>query len=213
MIALLAAASAAFLALSPADRNALSACSVDADALQAYLEMEQGAFDQDLDGGWRAVSSRDGCEDGAGVLISAYIQFSVPKPPEAHRILRWHAGQVFAGVDRTDRALAFFAGSYEVGPGAQGDDWDQYVDATIAFLQRDRDGLQAARNRLAAMAPSTEEIAEKRAYFEANPDVAAMFPNWREMIAKPQNIDVVDGLIACFDKPYREAYGGSCRGR
>ncbi|MEM1246425.1 MAG: hypothetical protein AAGK22_08635 [Acidobacteriota bacterium] len=27
----------------------------------------------------------------------------------------------------------------------------------------------------------------------------------------PPNLDVVDGLLRCFDRPYAEAYGASCR--
>jgi hypothetical protein len=27
----------------------------------------------------------------------------------------------------------------------------------------------------------------------------------------PMNLDVLDGLIACFDRPYSEAYDAKCR--
>lgn len=57
--------------------------------------------------------------------------------------------------------------------------WRLYREATIAFIQRDR----AALERFRAMLASTSE--------------------------QPPNLDVVDGLIRCFDRPYAEAY--ACR--
>lgn len=27
----------------------------------------------------------------------------------------------------------------------------------------------------------------------------------------PMNIEVVDDLVTCFDRPYRQAYGSDCR--
>jgi hypothetical protein len=66
--------------------------------------------------------------------------------------------------------------------------WNVYVDATIAFLDRDRDALLKARTRLAEIPPEAGK------------------PN-----SKPMNLDVVDGLVRCFDRSYRDAYS-ACRG-
>ena len=101
-----------FLALSPYNQSELTACGVDADALDTYLEMDQHSFDQDFRGGWREVSEREGCGVGAATLIETYILFSQPSPPKSHGILRWHAGQILAGENETARAIAFFQGTY-----------------------------------------------------------------------------------------------------
>ena len=41
-------------------------CSYDLDAM---LALDQQAFDQDMDGGWRPLGQRDGCEAAAAELI------------------------------------------------------------------------------------------------------------------------------------------------
>ena len=79
--------------------------------------------------------------------------------------------------------------------------WNAYADATIAFLRRDRIALQQARKRLvAAPIPTT---------MERLPD--GSFRSGSHASQAP-NLDVVDGLIKCFDRSYLEAYGSpSCR--
>ena len=87
--------------------------------------------------------------------------------------------------------------------------WNYYVDATTAFLRRDKPALLAARERLAAVAyPENASLPPlKDGYFEfpGQPGQPVMRMRW------PPNIDVVDRLVTCFAKPYSEAYGSSCR--
>ena len=71
---------------------------------------------------------------------------------------------------------------------------------TVAFLNGDRAGLEAARARLAAT-PEPDNWAEVTASFREKYNV---------QIKWPMNLDVLDGLIACFGKSYDEAYG-DCR--
>lgn len=68
--------------------------------------------------------------------------------------------------------------------------WNPYVDGTIAFLRGDRVALMAARDRLAAAARPADMPADR---------------------AWPPNLAVVEGLVRCFGRPYREAYGEACR--
>lgn len=56
-------------------------------------------------------------------------------------------------------------------------EWRAYVEATIAFLDSDKSALQAARERYAALSPP-----------------------------KDMRLAVIDGLIACFRKPYSVAW-------
>lgn len=86
--------------------------------------------------------------------------------------------------------------------------WNLYVDATIAFLRRDRAALEQAKIKLAAVQPPV------------GPDIPPVINGYMEAdfadglkrkVRWPINIDVVEGLENCFDKPYVEAYNDACR--
>jgi hypothetical protein len=184
-------------------------CGVDAERLDAFLRTDQQTFDQTFEGEatWRTIGQSQGLDDcgvAQAAVIEAYLLFSKPHPVTSQKILRWHAGQALAGAGTYSRALAFFRGTYDE---YEYTAWNDYVDATIAFLEGDRDALISARDSLAKKAPSAAEIAEKRAYYEANPDFASLFEDWETKIMKPMNMDVVEALMACFGRPYSEAYG------
>ena len=79
-----------------------------------------------------------------------------------------------------------------------------YVDASVAFLRQDREALLAARARLVAL-PVPEYFARAAERYRANyPDLPPL--SW------PLNLNKVDGFIACFDRPYREAYSCDAEG-
>lgn len=201
---------ASVLALLPEPaQDELTRCNVDAAALERYLALDYQAFDQDIpDGGWRGLSNQEGCGRAAAELIKAYILYSEGVPPESIRILRWHAGQVLAGAGDTAEAVAFFKGSYAPAPeDGEADPWNLYVDATLAFLANDRPALQAAHDRLAALPVSEETKAARRTFLADNPNIT--MPDG--FVDKPQNLAVVEGFLACFGKPYEEAYGPACR--
>jgi hypothetical protein len=138
--------SAAWASLTPPQRLALQRCDVDADGFDRLLTMDQAAFDQDFDGGWRAVAKAQGCRLAAATVIEAYLLHSRPSPPPSSMLLRWHAGQMLAMEGLTNRALAYFQGTYKQGDDPDTPAWNLYVDATIAFLRGDRAGLEAARH-------------------------------------------------------------------
>jgi hypothetical protein len=166
-----------------------SACAYDR---QQMLALDQRAFDQDMNGGWRALSRREGCALAAADLIRDYRQ--------SHRlsdtILYWHEGQLRASAGQTETAIALFEQSRTNPDDGYG--WNAYVDATIAFLRVDRPALLAAREALARL-----------------PMPAGFAPVDTEgrplQIRWPMNMDVVDALVACFGSSYSEAYGGACR--
>jgi hypothetical protein len=177
---------------------AAEACAYDREAM---LALSPDAFDQDTSGGWRPLEQRPGCEEAAADLLAAYR--------EAHRstlnvadlhISYWHEGQVRAGLEgQTERAVRLLMAG--VNPTSTGDGFQEYALGTVAFLNHDRAALEAARARLAATPPPAtwpETVAEFRSKFGVE-------------VKWPMNLDVLDGLIACFDKPYNEAYGRACR--
>lgn len=141
------------------------------------------AFDQDMNGGWRPLAAREGCAGEAAELIRKYREFVENRT----RILYWHEGQLRARIGETERAIELFDRSRRRNSDEYG--WNHYVDATIAFLRRDRSALEAARARLAR----------------------STIPEWERSRPNPQpmNMHVVDRLITCFGRTYQEAYGAA----
>jgi len=203
MIAVTVSASV-FLLLSGATTFDVERCKYDEEAL---LALDVNAFDQDrngVGGGWRAIASIPGCELAAADLLAAYQA----RHPHSSSVLAWHEGQLRASANQYDQAVPLLERARQ--PADQDiAGWNFYVDATIAFLQHDRSKLLDARGRLAAVAfpensgmpPLKDGIIE----MPTQPGQPTIKMRW------PLNIDVVDGLIACFDRPYSEAYAASCR--
>ena len=153
------------------------------------LALDEHSFDQDMNGGWRAVAHQEGCIEVAADLIREYRENRWLRST----ILYWHEGQLRALAGSTDEAIRLFEKSHKA------DDafgWNLYVDASIAFLKRDKPALLAAREALARL-PRPEDFDPR----DAQGKVVD--------IPWPPNLSVVDGLIACFDREYKEAYG--CR--
>lgn len=167
------------------------------------LALDENQLDQDMAGGWRALSSLPGCTLVAADLLRDYR--------EAHHqdagLLFWHEAQLRADAGQYPEAIALMQRAYKP---AQEDraGWNPYVDATIAFLRRDRQALAHARATLAAVKPPMGAGIPPviNGYMEADfADGATRKIRW------PINIDVVEGLDNCFDQPYVDAYKDGCR--
>ena len=145
--------------------------------LASDLALAFEAFDQDDHQGWRPLADA-GCKAQAATLIAAYAATQA----HPHPVLAWHRAQMLAEAGQTSEAIAAAratlrpAGSDD----ASGFDWNDYANATIAFLQGDRAALQANRDRLA------EAVAKS----EMN------LPNLRS----------ADRLLRCFGQAYKIAY-------
>jgi hypothetical protein len=167
------------------------------------LALNENDFDQDMAGGWRTLSSTPGCALVAADLLRDYRQ--------AHHkdsgLLFWHEAQVRADAGQYAQAIDLMKQAYQP---AEKDrtGWNLYVDATIAFLQRDRAALAQAKSKLAAVPPPVgagiPPVVD--GYMEAEFDDGS-----KRKIRWPVNIDVVEGLENCFDKLYVEAYKDACR--
>ena len=167
------------------------------------LALDENQFDQDLNGGWRELASRPGCILAAADLLRDYRQ--------AHRndagLMIWHEAQLRANAGQYPEAITLMKQAYKP---AEKDlaGWNLYVDATIAFLRRDMAALKKARAKLAEVkAPVAEGMPPViNGYVELEfADGAKRKIRW------PPNIDVVEGLENCFDKPYAKAYELACR--
>ena len=165
------------------------------------LNLDFRSFDQNLSdggGGWRKIL-KPGCERVVADLIRDYRR----ENRSTQNVLVWHEGQMRAMAGQYLQAIKLFERSRQV---EDETGWNAYVDATIAFLKKDKRRLMAARGRLAKVEHSPEFPPLTNGYFQV-PDGSGkpVFIRW------PPNIDVVDGLIKCFDKPYGVAYGLGCR--
>lgn len=164
----------------------LDLCAVDSAAM---LALDEGAFDQTPGKGWRLLS-RHGCYREAAELIA---RWRAAHPSHAS-ILRWHEGQMRAASGDHPAAIALLQSARHPPNELRVDmGWNLYVDATVAFLANDRAALLSARSALASLpTPSAQP--------GAAPEARTLPPPRRW----PPNLAVVDGLIACFGRPYAE---------
>lgn len=199
----------AFVVLAFALAAAASARAADSCAynLPAMLALDEQAFDQDLangGGGWRALANKPDCELAAADLLAAYRVAH----PKSDPILAWHEGQMRATAGEYERAIPLLEQDRK--PAEQDvAGWNYYVDATVAFLRRDRASLVKAQQQLAAVPyPAENGLPPLKSGFleiPSPPGQPAMRMRW------PPNIEVVEGLLACFGKPYSQAYEVACR--
>lgn len=141
-------------------------------------------FDQRPGGGWRKIADQ-GKHLEAARVIDRYEKEKKGLEEWQRVNLRFHAGQLYAFADKKDQALARFKTAlFPKEPADSPIRWNAYVQATIAFLERDRKKLADLR----------EEIAK-------GPKLQGIVPN----------LDVVDRLIEYFDEPYPVAYRGKPR--
>jgi hypothetical protein len=158
-------------------------CAYDRDRL---LALDENAFDQDFNGGWRALAQNPKCELAAADLVRDYRKTH----HSSAFILFWHEGQLRADAGQMKEAIALFDQSRRKNDKYG---WNFYVDGTIAFLKHDRSSLLNARQSLAAL-PRPADWGP------------FMFNGKPVEVPWPENLNVLDGLLKCFDRPYKEAY-------
>ncbi|MDM7556187.1 hypothetical protein [Xanthomonas fragariae] len=173
---------------------------------QAMLALTQDKFDQDVGnggGGWRAVTSKPGCEVAAADLIKEYRKVH----SDSSSLLFWHEGQLRAFAGNYEAAIPLMEASRQP---TEKDlaGWNPYVDATIAFLRHDTSALVEAQKKLNAVPASPELPPVKDGYIEMS-----MGNGQKVKMRWPVNADVVDGLVSCLNKSYMEAYSSVCRGK
>ncbi|WP_191554206.1 hypothetical protein [Brevundimonas aurantiaca] len=178
--------------------SAPDSCDYDKEAMTALSPDE---FDQDIEGGWRALSYKPGCTEAAADLLAAYrtAHWGSLTPGELH-VNYWHEGQLRASLDQRLRAKRLLLAG--VNPAITSDGFQDYAIGTVAFLDNDREALQAARDRLAAT-PPPDNWAET---------VAAFRERFGVEMKWPMNLNVLDNMLACFGRSYDEAYEG-CKAR
>lgn len=167
------------------------------------LALDEDQFDRDVPGSWRELSLRPGCNLAAADLLREYRQ--------SHRLesglMYWHEAQVRAIAGQYQEAIPLMERA-RMPVEADRAGWNPYVEATIAFLRKDRTALENARLRLAAVHPPIGKDVPPviDGFMEVEMDNGP-----KQKIRWPPNIDVVEGLENCFDKAYGEAYNNQCR--
>lgn len=163
------------------------------------LALSPQDFDQNPQNGWRPLADKPECREVAADLLADYrtAHWGDLNPDELHTNY-WHEGQLRASLGQIERATRLLMAG--TSPTAHGDGRQDYALGTIAFLNGDQAGLQAARDRLAAT-PKPEGFEQTAARFKET---------YGRDLTWPMNLDVLDGLLACFGRPYAEAYG-DCR--
>lgn len=169
-------------------------CSYDRTRL---LSLNEQDFDQSKSG-WRAViRDKDRCYLEAAKLISEYRVFH---NSESH-LLFFHEAQLLALSGDYRAAIPLFKRA--IRPDDQDEFWNSYVAGTVAFLSRDRTALDRILDKF------------HRAQLVDGVRIEAKeFPTPDGKVIKvpvPLNVDVLEGLKKCFDKPYKEAYSAACR--
>ncbi|MDP5208375.1 hypothetical protein [Microbulbifer sp. 2205BS26-8] len=169
-------------------------CVIGKEEKARVIRLEFWEFDQSQTDGWRPFYEA-GCYQIAADLLIEYVNMN-PALANKHVILNMHAGQMLASTGNYEKAKNYFSMSYSPMKDKAWINWNAFVDATIAFINSDMPGLKSAKEKI-----ELQETITKEAY-----------PNFPEYWwGKKMNLDVVNGFIACFDKPYVEAYE-NCRG-
>lgn len=167
----------------------------------ALLAMPPDRFDGKEVVSWRTLSRNSACLEIAADLLREYREANRGRLDVNQLHLNyWHEGQLRAGLGQKSLAVHLLMAG--VNPAVTMDGFADYALGTVAFVNGDRQALLAARDRLAA-------TPQPPGWAQAVEDYRQQFG--REIVW-PMNLDVLDGLIACFDKPYLEAYGSAgCR--
>jgi len=155
------------------------------------LAMSFDAFDQGT-GGWRSLENSLACSDYAADVLAEYrSRHGLGIGPANASLLMWHEAQVLAAQGDSSRSVNLMKrAAYPGEP-----QWQQlYRQGSIAFLEGDLARLHAARDRLSRLPRDPSLIVAEG-----------------EEVAWPPNLDVLEGLISCFGKPYSVAY--ACRQR
>jgi outer membrane PBP1 activator LpoA protein len=167
----------ATLLISTSSAAATGSCeALYAQHLETDLALSYEAFDQSEGKGFRILAA-NGCEKQAADLIVRYIEST----RATQSSLRWHVAQLRATAGETAEAIRYARSVL----GEKEDwvknplRWNDYVLATIAFLEHDRESLQAHRDRIAQ--GKTEHFGNEL------------------------NLRLVDSLVKHFDKDYRYA--------
>ncbi|VEG92207.1 hypothetical protein [Legionella spiritensis] len=154
-------------------------CNITAMEEEKLLSMDYDRFDQ-CETGWRKWA-KSGCYFEMGALIDKYLDKNRNILSNWQMIgVTWHAGQMYAFDNRYEMAKSRFI--HCINPNEPENApilWNDYVYATLAFLNNDMAKLKFHRDKIAD---------------------GPIFNG------KKPNLDVADNLVFYFGQPYSVAY-------
>src|SRR5690606_19934940 len=129
-----------------------------------------------MTGGWRTWGDK-GCYEETARLIDQYLTLHFSELVVWQRgVLAWHAGQMYAFGDDYGLARVRFLAS--LNPNEPPDTpilWNDYVYATVAFLDKNIPELRRRRDKIA---------------------------NGPDLNGAKANLNIVDSFLKCPDEPY-----------
>ena len=163
----------------------LSVCEISETQLESYLSMNFYDFDQGSTG-WRALAVKSCYKEAAELQVKFRENNFTNMLDWEKRTSSWHIGQMYAFANLSSNAIKYFELSIkDQDQDKSGFKWNDYVNASIAFLNKDRDSLLNFRERL---------------YSGDSP--------YNRM-----NLRIVDSFLRCPDSFYKEAYSKTCTPR
>ena len=111
---------------------------------ERMLSLNLKSFDQDEGDGWRKIAKVEGCKPVAADIIREYRIKNSTK----ESILYWHEGQLRAELGENESAIFLFEKTRRPSD-LNRIGWNFYLDASIAFLKKDKEKLLKSRNLLA----------------------------------------------------------------
>lgn len=174
------------LMLAPVEHDQPPTCAFDR---KAMLALDQRAFDQNPDNGWRKIAAT-GCDEAAADLIRDWRV----EHKSDDIILYWHEGQLRATIRQYDAAIDLFERSRKTKAEDAGWGWNHYVDGSIAFLKGNKRALSKARGKLARL-PKPKNMGRV-----VDVDGNTVELEW------PMNLNVLDAFLRCWGQSYAEAY-------
>ena len=155
---------------------------------EEVLALDFVAFDQTEGSGWRPLY-RAGCYAQAAQLLRDWRERNESAP----NIILFHEAQMWAYAGNSASARELFAQTYRDDGSVGAVTWNLYVDGNLAFLQRDRAGLEAAAAALESVPkPSSWDKA-----VDAHGQPIAL--PW------PLNLNVLEAMLRCWDATYEIA--------
>lgn len=140
-------------------------------------------FDETKGQYWHALLDAGRIAEAAHLIeryLALHPEFSLDAEATHATNLQFHAAQCHAFIGNKDAALKYITAARHRTPASDGLLWNDYLDGTVAFLNQDREALQAAFEKLAT-GPAINK----------------------------DNAIVLARLLINFGKSYREAFNAS----
>lgn len=179
MQAVALASAATVLQLASSVPVRMSQCSHD----EAIFKMSSDRLDQDMASGWRRIASEPGCKLPAANVIRIYRTQMAARI----RTMWWHEGQLHA-VEGGTRVAIRLMKKLRVPRSQKVLSVNLYVNATVAFLKKNRLAFLIARDRLSGM-PEPDDWDQE----------------W------PPNGRVITTFGLCFNGACQAAYEQACK--